>query len=63
MQIATHETDTEMTDPKSMLFQLAGASIVIGIVARNKYLGFGGLILLACTSIPDVIRYAKISRM
>jgi hypothetical protein len=60
---AALEGDEEISDPKSMLFQLAEVSIVVGILTRNKYIGYGGLLLLACTSLPDLIRYVKISKM
>jgi hypothetical protein len=55
--------EEESSDPKSMLFQLAEVSIVVGILTRNKYIGYGGLLLLACTSLPDLVRYCKISKM
>lgn len=56
-------TFEEMNDPKSMLFQLAEVSIVVGLLTRNKYIGYGGLLLLACSSLPDLVRYVKISKM
>jgi hypothetical protein len=60
---AALEGDEEISDPKGMLFQLAEVSIVVGILTRNKYIGYGGLLLLACTSLPDLVRYVKISKM
>jgi hypothetical protein len=55
--------EEEVSDRKSMLFQLAEVSIVGGLLTRNKYIGYGGLLLLACTSLPDLVRYVKINRM
>ena len=53
----------EIDDPKTMLFQLAEVSIVVGLLTRNKYIGYGGLALLAFSSLPDLVRYIKISKM
>jgi hypothetical protein len=59
-----NESPTRKThDTQDMLFMLAGAAMMAGLVARNKYFGLGGLFLLACTAAPDAVRYVKISRM
>jgi hypothetical protein len=46
-----------------MLFMLGGLALLAGIVARNKYLGYGGLCIVASAAVPDLVRYAKISSM
>ena len=50
-------------ETKDILFMLGGPALIVGIVAREKYLCFGGLCLVATAAVPDFIRYVKISSM
>jgi hypothetical protein len=50
-------------ESKDMFFMLGGLALLVGIVARNKYLGYGGLCIVASAAVPDLVRYAKISSM
>ena len=59
---ATRKTGTP-SEAKDVFFMLGGIALVLGIVARNKFLGYGGLCIVASAAIPDVVRYAKISSM
>ena len=50
-------------ESKDLWFMLGGLALLVGIVARNKYLGYGGLCVVASAAVPDMVRYAKISSM
>jgi hypothetical protein len=50
-------------ESKDLLFMLGGLALLVGIVARNKYLGYGGLCIVASAAAPDLVRYVKISSM
>ncbi len=51
------------SESKDVWFMLGGLALLVGVVARNKYLGYGGLCVVASAAVPDIIRYAKISTM
>lgn len=50
-------------EAKDILFMLGGLALIVGIVAKKKHLGYGGLCVVASAAIPDLIRYVKISSM
>jgi hypothetical protein len=50
-------------ESKDVLFMLGGLALLVGIVARNKYLGYSGLCVVASAAVPDLVRYVKMSTM
>jgi hypothetical protein len=60
--IATRRTG-KSGESKDVIFMLGGLALLVGLVARNKYLGYSGLCVVASAAVPDLIRYVKISSM
>ena len=50
-------------ESKDVILVLGGLALLVGIVARNKYLGYGGLCIVASAAAPDLVRYVKMSSM
>jgi hypothetical protein len=50
-------------ESKDVIFMLGGLALLVGIVARNKYLGYSGLCVVASAAVPDLVRYVKMSTM
>ena len=48
---------------RETLFHLGGFLLFAGIVARNKYLGYGALCVMASATVPDLVRYVKMKTM
>jgi len=53
----------ERNASRESLFQLGGFLLFAGIVARNKYLGYGALCVMASAAVPDFVRYVKMKKM
>ena len=50
-------------ESNDVIFMLGGLALLVGIVARNKYLGYSGLCVVASAAVPDLVRYVKMSTM
>jgi hypothetical protein len=62
-EVLATRTTGKAGESKDVFFMMGGLALLVGIVARNKYLGFGGLCIVATTAVPDLVRYVKMSSM